>query len=83
MPNNNDIKNNTLIGKNCNISSKAIFDGFNILGNNVIIEDDVYLKDTIIYDNVIIKKNSSLNNSILCDNAIIHDNSKIHYGIFL
>lgn len=77
------IKNNILIGKNCNISEKTIFDGFNTLGNNVIVDDDVYLKNTIIHDNVIIKKHSSLNGTIVCDNTVIQNNTEVHYGILL
>lgn len=51
-------------------------EGYIAVGEDVKIENNVYLKNSIIWDNVIIRANSRLDNCVVCDNVIVNGKHK-------
>ncbi len=62
--------------KNQHNSTQAVTEGYVAIGDNVKIEDNVCLKNTIIWDDVIIKANSRLDDCVVCDNVIVNGKHK-------
>jgi len=51
-------------------------EGYIAIGQNVKIENNVFLKNSIIWDNVVLRANSRLDNCVICDNVIVNGNHK-------
>ena len=75
-----------VIGKNVKVKKGAIIDSFSVIGNNVIFEENSYVKRSIVWNNTYIGKNARLNGTIIgnkvqtMDGSIINENSIIGHG---
>lgn len=63
-------KENLFTYKTNQFSENTEFKGFNIIGKNVVIDDDVHLKNTIVHNNAKIHKGLQLENAIVGDGFI-------------
>ncbi|KUO53590.1 MAG: hypothetical protein APF76_12340 [Desulfitibacter sp. BRH_c19] len=66
-----------LIGDNCRLGAGVRLEPFTILGDNVIIEDEVTIKRTVIWNNVYIGKKTSLSGALIGNRVTIKDNVTI------
>ncbi len=62
-----------IYGENANISSSAILEGRNIIGNNCHIGNKSIIKNSIIWDNVKIEDNIIIENSIILPNIKVEE----------
>jgi bifunctional UDP-N-acetylglucosamine pyrophosphorylase/glucosamine-1-phosphate N-acetyltransferase len=77
-PNRFDVRGNLTFGKDVTIDVNVIVEGDVKLGDNVIIEQNVYLKNVEIYNNVRIRANSIVEGAIIEDNCIVGPFARIH-----
>lgn len=77
------IRGPMIIGRGCNIKSKANVDEFSVLGNNVTINEGAAVKYAVIWDGVKIGKNSKIANCVIGKNSVIEDNVLIDGMIVL
>jgi NDP-sugar pyrophosphorylase family protein len=65
------IGKNVIIQKNCSIGPNAI------IGDDVYIEENANIKNSLIYNEAYISKNTIINNSIISDNCLIEKNVQL------
>ena len=65
------IGKNVIVQKNCSIGPNAI------IGDDVYIEENANIKNSLIYNEAYISKNTMINNSIISDNCLIEKNVQL------
>jgi len=72
-----------VIGENCDIKPEVKIDSFTVIGNNVLVNNDSTIVNSIIWDDVIIGKEVRLKNCVIGKNCKIEDNTDIGGGVVL
>ncbi len=72
----NQTKERAFVGKNCNISSKAIINN-SVISDDCIIGDDAVVENSVIWANTIIEKGTKILDSVICNNVTIMSNSNV------
>ena len=72
-----DCRGGLTFGNDCTIDVNVVFEGDNVLGNNVLISPNCIIKDSKIGDNTSIFPNSIIENSIIGSNTTIGPFSRI------
>ena len=68
-------------GGNCEIGRDVTIEGNVVLGDNCKVEEDVFLRDSVIGDNCRIGRSCSLENSVVWNDVRIGENCKLEYNV--
>ncbi len=78
-----DVRGKLNCGIDVAIDINAVFEGTVQLGNRVVIEPNVYIKDSVISDDVVIRANSHIEQATIGDGAVVGPYARLREGTVL
>ena len=78
-----DVRGQLDCGTDVSIDINAVFEGTVQLGDRVVVEPNVYIKDSVISDDVVIRANSHIEQATIGDGAVVGPYARLREGTVL
>ncbi|HEY9679033.1 MAG TPA: sugar phosphate nucleotidyltransferase [Drouetiella sp.] len=72
-----------IIGENCRIGRDTEIGAYSCIGDNVVVQERVNMKQPVIWSNCYVGNNAQLRASIVCDNSTIHNGAELLEGAII